>query len=221
MKKSILLLLTLSLLLLNNCGGIKGLMIYDVDDRLPDIGNVHALSARNSVGFEWSKITDKHVDGVNIYRGALSETSERYKRIGSVENPYATHFVDTQVKPNSHYGYTFTTFSLGKESHASRVVEVHTLSTFKAVSFIEAYKVAPKVAKILWKPHANPSINSYILERTSNGRNWEFVATIQGNLMVEYIDSYLKEGHSYAYRVIAQSFDRIKSIPSRMASVNM
>ena len=221
MKKLTLLLWTLSLLIFNSCGGIKGLMVYDVDDRLPTLGTVHSLAKHNSVGFEWSKINDHHVDGINIYRKSNNGESEHYKHIGSIDNPYATHFVDMMVKPNHNYAYSFRTFSLGKESKASSIVEVRTLPTFAPVSFVEAYKVAPNVAKILWKPHPNPSINSYILERTSNGKNWEFISTIHGNLMVEYIDTYAKDKHAYAYRVIAQSFDKIQAQPSPIAQITM
>ena len=109
MKKSTLLLSALFLLLLNNCGsGIKGLMIYNTDPTLKTITEVRALPMQNSVGFEWKKIEDYRVHGVNIYRGTPMAGSQSFQRIGSVGNRYGTHFVDTHVKPNKKYLYTFT-----------------------------------------------------------------------------------------------------------------
>ena len=217
MKKSTLLLWTISLLLLNNCGsGIKGLMIYDTDPTLKTIKQVRALPTQSSVGFEWKKIEDKRIHGVNIYRGNPTEGSQSFKRIGSTGNRYATHFVDTNVKPNRTYLYTFTTFSLGKESKHGAVLKVKTRPTLEGVSFVKAYKVAPSVIKILWAPHANQSINRYVIERSVNDGPWKFVTQVEGQLMAEYIDTFVHPGNSYKYRVIAKSYNDILTKPSQV-----
>ena len=192
MKKSILILWVLSLITFNGCGAIKGLMTYDTDPTLTSLSQVHALPTMNSVGFEWKKIDDHRIHGVNIYRGNMSQDTQSFKRIGTVGNRYATHFVDTYVKADRTYRYTFSTFSLGKESRRSEPLEVTTLPAFSAVSFVKAYKVAPHVVKLLWKPHANSSINTYVVERSVDGSEWKFVAQVQGQLMAEYIDTFVR-----------------------------
>ena len=102
MKKSILLLSVLALITFNGCGGIKGLMIYDTDPTLKSITQVRALPMMSSVGFEWEKIQDRRIHGINIYRKVPSnQEDQEFKRIGSIGNRYATHFVDTHVKPNT------------------------------------------------------------------------------------------------------------------------
>ena len=116
MKKSILILWVLSLITFNGCGAIKGLMTYGTDTSLDTIDQVHALPRMNSVGFEWKKIEDHRIHGVNIYRGNTSQDTQSFKRIGTAGNRYATHFVDTHVNADSKYRYTFSTFSFGKES---------------------------------------------------------------------------------------------------------
>jgi len=222
MKKSTLLLWTLSLILFNGCGsGIKGLMIYDTDPTLKTITKVRALPMQNSVGFEWKKIEDRRVHGVNIYRGKPTEGTQSFKRIGSAGNRYATHFVDTHVKPNRSYIYTFTTFSLGKESKHGAVLKVKTRPALNGVSFVKAYDVAPGVVKLLWAPHENQSINAYVIERSANGMEWKFVAQVEGQLMAEYIDTFIHKGSSYRYRIIAKSYDGIKTQPSQITSISL
>ena len=221
MKRSILILSVLSLVTFNGCGGIKGLMTYGTDTTLTPLGEVHALPSMNSVGFEWEKISDHRIHGVNIYRGNASQELQSFIRIGTVGNRYATHFVDTHVKADTTYRYTFSTFSLGRESRRSGPVEVRTLPPFSAVTFVKAYKVAPSVVKLLWKPHDNPSISAYIIERSVNDGEWKFVSQVQGQLMVEYIDTFVTRGYTYRYRVIAQSYDKIRAYPSESTQITL
>ena len=223
MKKSILLLSVLALLLLNGCAGIKGLLIYDKNPTLPTIQKVKALSLMNTVGFEWQKIEDKRVHGVNIYRGSSSDKfgkNQGFKRIGTVGNRYGTHFVDTHVKPNRTYLYTFTTFYMGEESNHGTVLKVKTQPTFASVSFVKAYKVAQGVVKLLWRPHQSGCVNSYIIERSVNGGAWKYLAEVKGQLMVEYIDNFIHAGGTYAYCIVAKSYDGIRSKPSQITRIS-
>ncbi len=222
MKKSTLLLWTLSLLTFNSCGdAMKGLMIYDTDVTLKTIKEVRSLPTRNAVGFEWKKIDDAHVHGVNIYRDIPRKGAQTFERIGSVGNRYATHFVDTHVKPNTTYLYTFATFSIGRESPHGAVLKVKTKPPLKGVSFAKAYIMAPNVIKILWSPHANESINRYIIQRSVNGGPWKYVMQLQGQLTAEYIDTFVHRGNSYRYRIIAKSYDDILTQPSAITSVSL
>ena len=222
MKKSTLLLWTLSLLAFNGCGeGMKGLMIYDTDTTLKTITQVRSLPMQNSVGFEWKKIEDYRVHGVNIYRGTPTTGAQSFQRIGSVGNRYGTHFVDTHVKPNRVYLYTFTTFSLGRESKHGSVLKVQTRPALNGVSFAKAYVVAPGVVKLLWAPHANQSINRYVIERSVNAGPWKYVIQVEGQLMAEYIDTFVNAGNSYRYRIIAKSYDDILTKPSQITSVSL
>ena len=223
MKKSTLLLSTLYLLFLSACSsGIKGVMIYDIDPTLNPVNDVKILAMQNSVGFEWNKVVDKRVRGINIYR-AIPKTmgNQTFRRIGSSSNRYATHFVDSNVKPNSQYLYTLTTFTLGKESKHGKVHRVETKEALYAVSFEKAYALNNKVIKLLWKPHADKSINSYIVERSVNNGKWEYVVKLDGQLMVEYVDTFVHSGNSYRYRVIAKAYNNIMTKPSRVIEVKL
>jgi hypothetical protein len=196
-------------------------MTYGTDPSLDTIEQVHALPRMNSVGFEWKKIEDHRIHGINIYRSDASQEREGFKRIGTVDNRYATHFVDTHVNADTAYRYSFSTFAFGKESRRSEPIDVRTLPPFSAVSFVKAYREAPSVVKLLWKPHTDPSINSYIIERSVDGSEWKFVSRVRGQLMAEYIDSFVGSGHTYSYRVIAQSYDKIRAYPSEATKITL
>ena len=221
MKKSILILWVLFLVTFNGCGAVKGLMTYGEDTSLKSVRGVHALPTMNSVGFEWQKIEDKRIHGVNIYRSNISQGNKSFERVGTIGNRYATHFVDTHVKPDTMYRYTFSTFAYGRESKRTAPLEVRTRPSFSAVSFVKAYKVAPSVVKLLWKPHSDPSISTYIIERSVNGSEWKYVSQVQGQLMVEYIDTFVRSGDTYSYRIIAQSYDKIRAYPSHVTKIRL
>jgi len=225
MKRSILLLWVLALLTFSGCGSaIKGLMVYGKDSSLPTLGKVHTLPTMTSVGFEWKRISDKKIHGINIYRkspDAREPEDRKFRRIGAIGNRYATHFVDTHVKPDTLYIYKFSPFSLGKESARGSIVKVHTRPTFKPVSFLKLYKVAPYVIKLLWRPHSSEKIDSYIIERSVNGGKWKFMAQVEGHLMAEYIDTLVRGGNTYAYRIIAKSYEGVKARPSQVSRISL
>ena len=222
MKRSTLILLAVASLFLTNCGNaIKGMMLYDVDPALESIRDVKALPLMHSVGFEWQKISNPAIQGINVYRGIPSQGSQSFQKIGTVGNRYATHFVDLYVKPDTRYVYRFSTFSFGRESHRSKPLYVKTRPPFAPVSFVQAYRVADHTVKILWKPHSYPAVNRYVIERSADGGPWRYLAQVDGRLMVEYIDDYVYFGSSYAYRVIAKSYNDITAGPSPVAKITL
>lgn len=215
MKKSILIISIISLIVFNSCSGLRGVMTYEADPTLPNIGEINALATIHSVGFEWKKIDEnKSIQGIHVYRGDPLQKVTSFQRIGTINNIYATHFVDTHVEPDNTYSYVFTTYSMARESAPSKKIDVRTLGSFPAISFVEAYKVSPNTIKILWKPHPDSSVNSYIIEQSVNGGLWRFVSQVRGQLMVEYIDKFARPNTTYSYRVIAQSYNKINSTAS-------
>jgi len=218
MKKLILAVSIISLITFNSCSGtgaFHSVMSYNLDPNMPNIGEVNALATMHSVGFEWKKIPEgSQIQGIYIYRGDPLQATSRFQRIGTINNIYATHFVDTHVDADNTYSYVFTTFNMGRESVPSKRIDVRTPGSFPAISFVEAYRVAPNTIKILWKPHPDPSVASYVIERSVNGGLWMFVAKVKGQLMVEYIDKFARAKNNYSYRIIAETFNKIDSAPS-------
>jgi fibronectin type 3 domain-containing protein len=78
----------------------------------------------------------------------------------------------------------------------------------------------PRSAKILWRPHENPRVKSYIVERKGlSETEWEKIATLKGRLHAEYIDEDLPDNKVYFYRVRVKTFDDIISTPSESVRV--
>lgn len=222
MKKSILILSVLSLLLLNGCGSaIQSMMVYDTDPSLQSITEVKTLATRSSVGFEWQTIENRRVHGVNIYRSRPTQGNQTFERIGATNNRYATHFVDTHVQPNSTYLYTFTTFSLGKESKHGAILNVRTQPALSPVPFAKAYVEEGRAVKLLWAPHNNQSVAAYRIERADSNGAWKYLSEVQGQLSVEYVDTFILQGHQYAYRIFAKSFDGTLSQPSQTMIISL
>jgi len=214
--KSILWMLTI---LLSGCS-TQGILAIGSDKTLPKITQVKHIVGKSSVGFEWPAIKDSRVKGIKIYRAIPQSTKDqRYTKIATIDDRYTTHFVDRRITPNQTYLYTFTTYSVLKESLPGRVIKVQTQEAFEPVSFIKTYISDMGVVKILWNPHPSPEISGYIIERKVSGGKWKYLATIRGRLMPEYIDKSAAIGHSYAYRVVARSSGGVRAVPSEASQI--
>ncbi len=198
----------------------------DVDSSLPVMNHVKVLVGKSSVGFEWPAIKDTRIKGFYVYRAEATPgtTDQKFYRIATVSDPYATHYVDKDITPNQRYYYMFTTYDLTHESPRGTVLKVHASSPFRAVDFIKVYSRGSGVVKVLWKPHSDPGIVGYILQRRLEGgadKAWHYLAKIQGRLVPEYIDASGVKGSKYSYRVLAQSSTGILSVPSRAATLTV
>ena len=173
-----------------------------------------------AVGFEWKSIQDQRVKGVYVYKQTLGEETSEPKYTDTVKSRFVTHYVDDDVKPQTQYSYFFKTFSKESESEPSKAVVVNTLPILDSVSWIHVLKDMPRSAKIIWRPHSNQIVKSYILERkTLVDDKWSELTTINGRLNAEYIDNELKDNFVYKYRIRVVTYNGITSNPS--AEVNV
>ena len=75
----------------------------------------------------------------------------------------------------------------------------------------------PNKIKVLWRPHPDLRVVSYILEKSAlSSNNWHEVARINGRLNVEYIDNDVNPGQSYRYRILVKTHNGIISAPSKV-----
>jgi len=223
MKKLTLIPLTLiSALLLNGCNP-SALATYQTDLSLPKVNNIKAVASNTSVAFEWQSLADKGLDGVNIYRtqgdGTAYSKTKQLVKIGTVSNRFASHYVDTGLRQNGHYTYTFTTIKGGFESGHGQVIDIRTLPPFDAVTFFQAFYKPPRAIKLIWRPHADKRVKMYKIERSINGQQWKWIDSVKHRMMSEFIDTYVAPGNRYAYRVIAVGFDDSISKPSKVATI--
>jgi fibronectin type 3 domain-containing protein len=210
--------------ILQGCTDPQSLISVSNDSTLPRITQVKVLVEKSSVGFEWPAIHDERVKGINVYRAeAVQGTQQKFVKIATIGDRFATHYVDRTILPNRRYMYMFTTYNLLHESTTGKIVRVQTAPAYKAVEFVKVYLRSSGVVKVLWKPHPNPRIAGYIVQRRLEGSKdtWRFLSNVSSRLMPEYIDSSVAKGHRYSYRVIARSSTGILSMPSAPASIQV
>ncbi len=207
--------------LLSGCA-TQGILAIGSDKTLEKITQIKYIVGKSSVGFEWPAIKDSRVKGIKVYRAIPQHTKDqRYTKIASIDDRYATHFVDRNIAPNQTYQYTFTTYGLLKESLPGSVIKVKTQEAFEAVGFIKTYNRDTGVVKVLWNPHPSPEISGYIIERKVQGGKWKYLATVRGRLMPEYIDKSAAIGYTYSYRVVARSSSGVRALPGEASTIKV
>lgn len=195
--------------------------IITIDPTLPVPSLNGSLSDINTVAFEWKAISDPDVSGYSIYRSTPTESNQTLSRIATINSRFATHYVDEKLTPNTQYLYRFTsTGKENRESNGSETMTVTTLPMIAPISFFQSVGNMPRSAKLLWRPHPNTRISGYIIDRLNvNDQKWAEIKTIEGRLNAEYIDTDLKDGQVYYYRVRAITFDKLSTEPSETAKL--
>ena len=217
--------LTVLLLILSSCSGISPSPKEEavIDSSLPKIIlTKHGKKVdMKSVAFEWKSLDDSRVEGIYIYRQNQTTDSEsELKYFKTIESRFKTHYVDTNVEPDTRYIYAFKTFSKEAEGTISKKIIVNTLPVLESVSWISKITGLPRVAKIIWRPHSNGNVKAYIIERkTLEDKEWKKIKTIKGHLNAEFVDEELKDNSVYMYRVKVITYDDIISTPSKIVQV--
>jgi uncharacterized protein len=223
MGKSIISILSIGLaLLISGCQ--QNLMTPEkpkIDITLPMIetASIKYISDVTEIALEWKSIDISSAAGYAIIRANMQEDA-KFKRIATLNNKYITHYLDQNLLPNSKYEYKISLLTKeGFESQASDTIIASTLPNLESVSLIESISDLPRQIKILWRPHSNPRIAEYNIERTSiEEAKWKKIATIKNKLNVEYIDENLGDNKIFMYRISAITFDGIVSNYSQITS---
>ncbi len=216
--------LTVSLLVFSGCVGAKPSPkkepVIDTTLQVVELTKNGVIADMNAIGFEWKNITDPRVKGVYVYKAKQNIKNEKPSYYATVGNRFATHYVDSQITPDTTYTYYFKTFSDKAESEKSKLLSISSLPVLESVSWIYSVPGMPRSAKILWRPHTNQKVKTYVIERNSKDEpEWKKVAAIDGRLHAEYIDEDLKDNHIYKYRIRVVTFDNITSTPSEIVKV--
>ncbi|MBD3799087.1 hypothetical protein [Sulfuricurvum sp.] len=192
-----------------------------IDSTLPTPIMNGFIADITSIAFEWKPVSDPRVVGYYVYRNTLGGEDKKLERVATIDNRFATHYVDHDLKPNSEYQYRFATITKeGNESVASETMLVATQPMISPVSFFQSVGNMPRSAKLLWRPHPNGKINGYIIERqNATDQKWSEIATIAGRLNAEFIDRNLKDGQVYFYRIRATTFEKLSTEPSETIKV--
>jgi fibronectin type 3 domain-containing protein len=223
MKKSITSILSIGLIILiSGCQKELNTAIKPkIDASLPiiELSSIKHIPDINAIALEWKKINIPRASGYHIIRADM-QTDGKFKRVATVDNKFATHYLDKDLEANSKYGYKISLLTKnGLESQASDTLIVATLPNFESVSLIESISDLPRQIKILWRPHSNSRVSEYIIERTSPTQSkWEKIASIENRLNAEFIDLNLKDNEIFMYRIKSVTFDGIVSNFSQITS---
>ena len=215
--------LTVSILTFSGCVATTPKPKSVVDSTLPIITLTEhgVFTDMKAVGFEWASVmADSRVEGIYVYKKELDSKEQSNKFYDTITNRFVTHYLDSDVKPATEYSYVFKTYTKNAESVSSREVIAKTLPALASVSWIHVLQEMPRSAKILWRPHTNEIVQSYIIERkTLADDKWKELAVVKGRLNAEYIDMNLKDSHVYKYRIRTVTYNDIISAPSKEVKV--
>lgn len=199
-------------LFIAGCATTSGGPTNVTDSNLPKVMAIRTVVSTNSVGLEWDNPKDPNVDGFYIYRAELNQPMSI---VGTVKNRFSTHYLDSDLKPATSYRYMMKTYSKNGVSADGVTVTATTAKAIDSVSYAQAIYGLPEQVKIIWRPHANLRVDSYIIERRKAGsQSWSKIAEVKGRLSAEYIDTSVGSGKSYEYRVRVKTLDGEISEPS-------
>ena len=173
---------TVSILILSGCvGNPTPKKEAAIDSTLPvvKLTKYGVVVDSNAIAFEWESIKDPRVKGIFVYKTSLKEKQTSTGYYDTIGNRFTTHYVDSNVLPDTKYAYYFKTFSDDAESIKSSVKIVNSLPVLESVSWIHSIQNMPRSAKIIWRPHTNQKVKSYIIERkTLQDDKWEVIDTV-------------------------------------------
>jgi len=159
-----------SLLILSGCQGINPLPKKKVviDSTLPIVTLTKNGIMRDmkTVAFEWKNIKDPRVKSIYVYKRVSGEkASNELAYYDTIDNRFKTHYLDANDEPNTKYSYAFRVVAKDTQGKLSETYNVNTLPVLQSVAWIHSIAGLPRSAKIIWRPHENQRVESYIIER--------------------------------------------------------
>ncbi len=222
MKKLTLIILSLGLLIFIDGCGLKPAPVAPtaLDTTLPVIQINGHIQDMTSIAFEWKDINSSRVTGISVYRSSPKLLNHAIVYYTSIYNRFATHYVDSHVRPNTVYKYFFTTFSKHAQSLASRTITVTTPPVPPSIVWLQGISGMPRSAKIIWRPDTNPLVEGYIIERkTIKNPKWLQIVKLKGRLNSEYIDTNLLSNLVYYYKIKVYTYNNLISTPSQTVKI--
>ncbi len=178
----------------------------EVDKNLSPIQGLKVYTDMDEAAIEWVPIYTNNIEGYRIFRKDANET--KFKLIEIIEDRYQSHFCDTRLKPNRVYTYAISSYTADdRVSRLSNEVTIKTKPRLKELGYFKALSNFPNRVKLIWKPHKNRAVYSYEIKRWNRVlKRWEDLAEVKNRLSIEYIDTDVKPGVGYVYRIYAKTF---------------
>ena len=187
-----------------------------LNENLPKVQSLKSISDLSNVAFEWEPLYGENIQGFYLYRS--SEKEPQMKLVATIKDKFQTHYVDTKLESGTKYRYMMKTFNeQGHFSEDGQMIEISTQPRLEPLAFVQAITNLPKRIKLIWRPHTDLRVNAYIIERKRvEDKEFEKIGEVKNRLSAEFIDEDLKPNQNFQYRIIALTFDDIKSEPSEV-----
>jgi fibronectin type 3 domain-containing protein len=216
--------LTALLLLLSGCNNLNTNLNTPVKPKINesvgviDNATIKSLSDITSIAFEWQRVEDPRVIGYNFYRANMHKDGRRLKLVKSINNKYATHYLDRDLEPGTKYVYQISSrIANDIESRTTDAYVAKTLQRIVPVSFVQGLSELPKQIKIVWRPHPDQRIAYYRIQKFNTTINeWIRLKTVDGRLQAEYIDTGLSNNSEYKYKITAYTFNDVATQSSNV-----
>jgi len=209
------LLLIISLMIITGCATNKP--VPKSNPKLPTVKHFSAYPDRNAMALRWESVANMN----GYYIQKFNFKTKKWDKTIEINDPYKTIYVDTKLKPNTLYKYRIATFDKNKIPSLAVEIQKKTLPTIAPVIPLEIKPLTDRRIKIIFRPHQNERVNGYIIQRFNDKTTkWEKIATLSPRYNVEYIDKNLISGKIYKYRIIAKTFDGLKSAPSNIIAIS-
>ncbi|TNB56472.1 fibronectin type III domain-containing protein [Campylobacter helveticus] len=187
-----------------------------LNESLPKVQSLKSMSDISNVAFEWEPLYGENIQGFYLYRS--SEKEPQMKLVATIKDKFQTHYVDTKLESGTKYRYMMKTFNeQGHFSEDGQMIEISTQPRLEPLAFVQAITNLPKRIKLIWRPHTDLRVNAYIIERKRvEDKEFEKIGEVKNRLSAEFIDEDLKPNQNFQYRIIALTFDDVKSEPSEV-----
>lgn len=187
-----------------------------LNESLPKVQSLKSMSDISNVAFEWEPLYGENIQGFYLYRS--SEKEPQMKLVATIKDKFQTHYVDTKLESGTKYRYMMKTFNeQGHFSEDGQMIEISTQPRPEPLAFVQAITNLPKRIKLIWRPHTDLRVNAYIIERKRvEDKEFEKIGEVKNRLSAEFIDEDLKPNQNFQYRIIALTFDDVKSEPSEV-----
>jgi fibronectin type 3 domain-containing protein len=214
MKKLILYLI--ALLLITGCA-VNSKPAPKSNPNLPKVSKFNAYPDRNAMALKWNVVNG--ISGYYIQK--FDKKEHKWKMLATINDPFKSLYIDTNLKPSTEYMYRIATFNKDKIPSLAMEIKKRTLPTITPVIPLEIKPLKKGMVKIIFRPHQNERVQGYILQRLDDKKiKWITLANLTPRYNVEYIDRGLEDGKIYQYRIIAYTYDGLKSAPSDVLKVS-
>lgn len=161
---------------------------------------VSKATGATKVKLTWKKIDD--AQGYTVYRA--TSKSGAYRIAGATAKASEVTFTDSGLKAGGTYYYKVKAYTVKKGA----LVETKSANTVKVclkpakVKISKATAISKSKIKLTWKK-ANGAAGYVIYRKAASGKTYKKVKTISKSKTVSYVDTGLKKGKKYSYKIKA------------------